>query len=134
MKLWAVFSFSLRTIRNTNSNVILRIINIDDEVKLAKNFDNNTLTRRNSFDSFFEESNFKVLNILGNNMFVMQNLDDLNDVQTGFKGRLRKEINFNSFLFYNLLFFYASRAKFPPKTTKKLSPPWNSSVWLLHHS
>ena len=68
----------------------MRNINIGDEVKLAKDFDNNTLTRRNPFDSFFEESNFKVLNILGNNMFVIQNLDDLNDVQTVFKGRLKK--------------------------------------------
>ena len=82
--------YSRRTIRNANSNVILRNINIDDEVKLAKDFDNNTLTRRNPFDSFFEESNLKVLNILGNNMFVIQNLDDLNDVQTVFKGRLKK--------------------------------------------
>ena len=49
-------------------------------MKLAKEFNNNTLTRRYLFDYVFEESKFKVLNILVNNMFVIKSLDDLNDV------------------------------------------------------
>ena len=65
---------------------------------MARDFDNNTLTRRYPFDSFYQNSNFKVLNILGNDMFVIQNLDDLNDVRAVFKRRLKK-INFFSLNF-----------------------------------
>ena len=107
------------------SNVVLRNINIGDEVKLDKDFDNNTLTQRHLFDSFFEESNYNVLNKLGNNMFVIQNQDDLIDVQTVFKERLEKKL-ISIYYYYFFNFLGVSRVKFPPKTsikTKKISIP-----------
>lgn len=82
--------YSQRTIRNANSNLMSRNINIGDTVKIAKDFDNNTLTRRHPFDSFFEEFDFKVVNILQNNMFVIANVSLPNDIRTVFKGRLKK--------------------------------------------
>jgi hypothetical protein len=82
--------YSQRSTRNANSNLISRNISIGDIVKIARDFDNNVKTRRNAFDSFYEENDFEVLRILQNNMFVIKNLALEDDVRTVFKGRLKK--------------------------------------------
>jgi hypothetical protein len=83
-------TYSQRTIRNANSNFVSRNINIGDKVKIAKDFDNNTHTRRQAFDSFYEENDYEVIGILQNNMYQIKNVSSAADVKIVFKGRLKK--------------------------------------------
>ena len=61
---------------------------------MTKNFNNLECSpssqQDDTFDSFYEVSNFKVVSILQNNMFKIENLNDRNDIRTVFKGRLKK--------------------------------------------
>ena len=50
----ALDNFAVYSRRNANSNNVLRNINISNEGKLDRDFDNNTLTRRYPFNFFMK--------------------------------------------------------------------------------
>lgn len=78
-----------RVVYNANSNNRSRIFNSGDIVIIKKDFDNNTLTRRNAFESFYEEGEYEVIEILQNNMLKIKKLGG-EQTMTLFKGRVKK--------------------------------------------
>ena len=84
------FSYSQRANCNANSNLVSRNILVGDIIKIVRDFDNNTQTRRYPFDSFYEANDYEVLRILQNNMLEIKNLNNLNDIKIVYKGRLKK--------------------------------------------
>ena len=66
-----------RIIRNRNSNLIHRNLDIGDRILIKRDFDTNINTIRRPFESFFEEGNYIVCDFLDNNMIAVF------DLQTG---------------------------------------------------
>lgn len=79
-----------RTNRNANSNLVQISFELGEIVLLKLDFDNNTQTRRNPFDSFYDSNEFEVVEILQNKMIKIQNTLQRNDVRNVYKGRIKK--------------------------------------------
>jgi transposase InsO family protein len=82
-------SYRERIIANANSNLQIRSFNIGDQVMLKKDFDNNMLTKKNAFDSFYEEEKFEIVEVLQNNMIKIKN-SVTNLTMIVFKSRIKK--------------------------------------------
>ena len=72
-----------------------------DLVKIVRNFDNNTQTRRYPFDSFYEANNYEVSSILQNNLLKIKNLTNWNDIKLVHKGSLKNKFLRKIFFIYN---------------------------------
>jgi IS30 family transposase len=66
-------SYKESLIKNQNSNRKKSNISENDSVLIKQNFDTNPLTRKNSFDSFFEPDKYTVIKVLQNNMLCVKN-------------------------------------------------------------
>lgn len=71
-----------------------KVIEVGDLVLVAKDFDNNPATKRGKFDSFFESSNFEVVEVLDNNTLRIKNE---NEIRTVSKSKVKKLRNGASF-------------------------------------
>ena len=81
--------YKQRIVDNSNSNLIKNSISIGDLVIIKKDFDMNPRTRRSPFDSYFEDPNFTVTRILGNNMIELKNTVT-NEIRAVSKGLIKK--------------------------------------------
>ncbi len=81
--------YKQRIVENCNSNLIKNSISIGDLVIIKKDFDMNPRTRRSPFDSYFEDPNFTVTRILGNNMIELKNTVT-NEIRAVSKGLIKK--------------------------------------------
>ncbi|KAG0440405.1 Transposon Tf2-6 polyprotein [Dictyocoela muelleri] len=77
------------TIANANPNTVERRLEIGDRVLLRLDFDNNTNSRRNALDGFFDDATFIIISILQNNMLKIKN-ENTGEIINVFKRRLRK--------------------------------------------
>ena len=82
-------SYKQKTIENCDSNLVIRHVEIGDQVLIKKDFDMNPSTKRKPFESFFEEKAFTVVNILSNNMIELINNRN-GETRRAYKGTIKK--------------------------------------------
>ncbi|KCZ77404.1 hypothetical protein H311_01584, partial [Anncaliia algerae PRA109] len=81
--------YSSRTIKNHNSNSIKNILSCGDKVLLKKDFDNNILTKKQPFDSYFEENEFEIIEVMKNNTVRIMD-SQTKESYVVFNGRIKK--------------------------------------------
>ena len=81
--------YRTRVIYDANSNNTSRTFSSGDFILVKNDFDHNTLTRRNPFDSFYEDDIYEVVEILQNNMLKIKKVGS-SETLIVFKGRVKK--------------------------------------------
>lgn len=81
--------YKQKVIENCDSNLATCIFSIGNEVLIRRDFDMNPSTKRQSFESFFEKSIYRITNILNNNMLELVDVES-GEFRTVFKGKVKK--------------------------------------------
>lgn len=91
-------------IENKNSNLVLCDVKIGDRVLIKKDFDNNPSTKKQSFESPFEDIEYKVWQLTPNNRVILK--DDVNlEFVSVYKGSIKKSNkSYTSHFFESKLF------------------------------
>lgn len=81
--------YKFKMIENKNSNLVLCDVKIGDRVLIKKDFDNNPSTKKQSFESPFEDIEYKVWQLTSNNRVILK--DDVNlEFVSVYKGSIKK--------------------------------------------
>lgn len=81
--------YKQKTIDNRDSNLVVRSVEVGDQVLIKKDFDMNPSTKRMPFESFYHDSPFTVIGLLNNNMIQLKNNSN-NELKTVHKGVIKK--------------------------------------------
>lgn len=80
--------YKQRIIENADSNFVSRTLEVGDQVLIKKDFDMNPTTRRQPFESFYEDSPYTVVSFHNNNMIELK--DNNGNTKTVFRGVIKK--------------------------------------------
>ena len=80
--------YKQKMIENADSNFVSRTLNIGDQVLIKKDFDMNPGTKKQPFESFYEDSTYIVTSFHNNNMVELK--DSNGNIKTVFRGVIKK--------------------------------------------